>query len=163
MKKSKHFRKDVIMARIIAAIILLVLIGLLIFGISLLKNPSGEGQNSQNSQNTESTENLLPGYQDTEDTSTEEDVPQTENQGEEETPGVEENEDTTYEPEKVFVKTTVTSLRLREEPNTSCATLDRIPEGTTLEVLEQVDIWYKVSYNGKVGYISSTYAKVVEE
>lgn len=161
MKKSKHFRKDVILARIIAAIILLVLIGLLVFGISLLEKPSDENKDSQNSQNTE---NLLPGYQDTQDEGTEEDVPPTENQGEEgNTTGTEENNNNTDVPDKVYIKTTVTSLRLREEPNTSCATLDRIPEGTKLEVIEQVDIWYKVSYNGKVGYVSSTYVEVVEE
>ena len=160
MKKSKHFRKDVILARIIAGVLLLVLIGLIVFGISLLKKTSGDDKNSQN---TENTENLIPGDQDTEDTGTE-DVPQTEDQGaQEDTPGVDENDDTTYEPEKVYVKTTVTSLRLREEPNTNCATLDRIPEGTKLEVIEQADLWYKVIYNGKTGYVSATYVKVVEE
>lgn len=160
MKKSKHFRKDVILARIIASVILLVLIGLIVFGVSLLKKSSGGDKDSQNTQNTQNTENLLPGDQG-EDT---EEVSQTENEGtEEDTTGSEETEDTTDEPEKVYVKTTVTSLRLREEPNTNCATLERIPEGTVLEVIEQVDIWYKVSYNGKVGYVSGTYVKVVEE
>ena len=75
----------------------------------------------------------------------------------------EENDDTTYEPAKTYVKIKVSSLRLREEPNTSCATLASIPKGTKLEVIEKVDIWYKVSYNGKVGYISGTYVEVVEE
>ena len=56
MKKSKHFRKDVIMARVIAGVILLVLIVLLVFGISLLTKTSDEDKNSQNSQNTENTQ-----------------------------------------------------------------------------------------------------------
>ena len=159
MRKSKHFRKDVILARIIAAVILLVLIGLLVFGISLLKKSSGEDKNTQNSQNTEGTENLIPGDSETEEAGTE-DVPQTEDTGVEE--GTEEKDDTT-EPAKTYVKIKVSSLRLREEPNTSCATLASIPKGTKLEVIEKVDIWYKVSYNGKVGYVSGTYVEVVEE
>lgn len=164
MKKSKHFRKDVILARIIAAVILLVLIGLLSLGISLLKKTSDNDKNSQNSQNTESTENAVPGGSDTQEIETEEDTQTEEEPGvTEEEPGTEENSGTTDEPEKVYVKTTVTSLRLREAPNTSCATLARIPEGTKLEVLGQEGVWYKVSYEGKTGYISSTYAKIVEE
>lgn len=161
MRKSKHFRKDVILARIIAAVILLVLIGLLVFGISLLKKSSGEDKNTQNSQNTEGTENLIPGDSETEEAGTE-DVPQTEDTGVDNS--TEENDDTTiYEPAKTYVKIKVSSLRLREEPNTSCATLASIPKGTKLEVIEKVDIWYKVSYNGKVGYVSGTYVEVVEE
>ena len=64
--------------------------------------------------------------------------------------------------EKVYVKTT-TRIRLREEPNTNCTTLDRINGGIKLEVLETLEGWYKVSYNGKIGYISADYANVVEE
>ena len=160
MKKSKHFRKDVILARIIAAVILLILIGLLVFGISLLKKSSGDDNNTQNSQNTQNTENLMPGDSETEEAGTE-DVPQTEDTDVDDS--TEENDDTTYEPVKTYVKIKVSSLRLREEPNTSCATLASIPKGTKLEVIEKVDIWYKVSYNGKVGYVSGTYVEVVEE
>lgn len=163
MKKSKHFRKDVIMARIIAAVILLVLIGLILLAVSLLKKNSGEDKNSQSSQNTQNTESLWPEDQYTEEEGTEA-VPETETEPQEEnTPTVDENDDTTYEPEKVYVRIKVSSLRLREEPNTSCATLASIPKGTKLEVIAQEGIWYKVSYDGKVGYVSGTYVEVVEE
>ena len=160
MRKSKHFRKDVVLARIIAAVILLVLIGLLVFGISLLKKTPGDDKNTQNSQNTQNTENLIPGDSETEETGTE-DVPQTEDTNVD--GSTEENDDTTYEPVKTYVKIKVSSLRLREEPNTSCATLASIPKGTRLEVIEKVDVWYKVSYNGKVGYVNGSYVEVVEE
>ena len=158
MKKSKHFRKDVILARIIAGVILLVLIALLVFGISLLEKSSGDDKNSQNSQNTQNSENLVPGDQDTES----EDIQQTENSEEqEETPGTEENNDTTYEPDKVYVKTTA-QLKLREEPNTKCTVLAYIPAGTKLEVVSPLENWYKVIYNGKTGYVSGAYVKAVE-
>ena len=159
MKKSKHFRKDVIMARVIAGIILIVLIVLLVWGISLLTKSSGDDKNSQNSQNTE---NVVPGDQDSQQQETEEtsQIPESEEQSSE--PGTDENDDTIYIPDKVYVETT-TQVRLRKEPNTSCATLDRINGGTKLEVLETLDGWYKVGYDGQEGYVSATYTKIVEE
>lgn len=155
MKKSKHFRKDVILARVIAGVLLLVLIVLLVLGISLLKKTSGQGKESQN---TEGTQNIPPESQDTEDLSEQgsEDIEDTQGTSSE-------SEDTELEVvPKTYIKTTAT-LRLREEPNTSCETLEHIPEGTTLEVIEKTGIWYKVSYNEKTGYVSSTYVEVVEE
>lgn len=159
MKKSKHFRKDVIMARVIAGIILIVLIVLLVWGISLLTKSSGDDKSSQNSQNTE---NVVPGDQDSQQQETEEtsQIPESEEQSSE--PGPDENDDTIYIPDKVYVETT-TQVRLRKEPNTSCATLDRINGGTKLEVLETLDGWYKVVYDGQEGYVSATYTKIVEE
>lgn len=152
MKKSKHFRKDVIIARVIAGVILLVLIVLLVLGISHLTKSSGDDKNSQNSQNTENTEGIVPGGQDTQEQETEDS----------QLPSESEETDTTYEPDTVYVETT-TQVRLRKEPNTSCATLDRINGGTKLEVLETLDGWYKVNYNGQEGYVSASYAEIVEE
>ena len=162
MKKSKHFRKDVIMARVIAGVILLVLIVLLVFGISLLTKSSSEDKNTQNSQNTENTESILPGGQDTQEQETEETQQPLDTQTQNSEAGPDENDDTVYVPDTVYVKTT-TQVRLRKEPNTSCATLDRIDGGTKLEVLETLDGWYKVNYNGQNGYVSATYTEIVEE
>lgn len=156
MKKSKHFRKDVIMARIIAAVILLVLIGLIVFGVSLLRKSSGNDKNSQNSQNTQNMENEVH-----ENTEGNQQLPSSEIE-DSEVSDSEETEDTGTVEEKVFIETTA-KLRLRKEPNTNCETLDRISSGTRLEVLETLDGWYKVSYNGQEGYVSATYTKIVEE
>lgn len=161
MKKSKHFRKDVILARIIAGVLLIILIVLLAWGISVLTKSSDGDKNSENSQNTE---NLVPEDQDVyQEPETEWDSGQEEStEGQQEMPEVDENQDTIYVPDKVYVETTA-KIRLREEPNTSCATLDRISSGTKLEVLETLDGWYKVNYNGKDGYVSADYVKIVEE
>ena len=157
MKKSKHFRKDVILARVIAALILIVLISLICFGISLLSKSSGDDKNSQSSQNTEHTQDFNSEYQNLNNDDT---------QNEEvETPVIDTSESESTESEsedKIYVKTT-TQVKLRKEPNTNCATLDRIDGGTKLEVLETLDGWYKVIYDGKEGYVSATYAKIVEE
>ena len=160
MKKSKHFRKDVIMARVIAGIILIVLIVLLVWGISLLTKSSGDDKNSQNSQNTEQTQNDDIGIPDTQQDTEDVQIPESEEQSD--VSGPDENDDTIYIPDKVYVETT-TQVRLRKEPNTSCATLDRINCGTKLEVLETLEGWYKVVYDGQEGYVSATYTKIVEE
>lgn len=162
MKKSKHFRKDVIIARVIAGVILLALIVLLVLGISLLSKTSSDDKNSQNSQNTENTESIVPGGQDTQDQEAEDSQLPSESEETDAEPGPDVNDDTTYEPDTVYVETT-TQVRLRKEPNTSCATLARINGGTKLEVLETLDGWYKVNYNGQEGYVSASYAEIVEE
>jgi probable enterotoxin D len=38
-----------------------------------------------------------------------------------------------------------------------------LPNGTKVEIIEVLDGWYKVSYKGHTGYVSSKYVKVVEE
>lgn len=156
MKKSKHFRKDVILARIIAAVILIVLIVLIVLGISLLRKSSDNNKDSQNSQNTQNTENTIQN-----DSEWEQQIPPTESE-DLDVPDSEETEDTGSVEDKIFIETTA-KLRLRKEPNTNCETLDRISSGIRLEVLETLDGWYKVSYNGQEGYVSATYTKIVEE
>lgn len=161
MKKSKHFRKDVIIARIIAALILIALIALIATAVSHFTKPSAD----KDSQNTQNTQDVNIGNQDSEDEDTQnqnsEDQDDTSNDDSNTQQGSENDSDTDVT-EKIYVKTT-TQVRLREEPNTSCTTLDRINGGTKLEVLETLEGWYKVSYNGQTGYVSADYAKIVEE
>ena len=162
MRKSKHFRKDVIIARIIAALILIVLIALIVTVVSHFTKSSG----NKDSQNTQSTQDVNNGNQDSEDKDTQNSEGQNDpsnddpsNEGSNTPQGSEENTDVV---EKVYVKTTA-RIRLREEPNTNCRTLEGINSGVELEVLETLDGWYKVTYNGKTGYVSADYAKIVEE
>ncbi len=151
MKKSKHFRKDVIIARVIAGVLVIVLTALIIFAVSLLTKPSGSDKDTQNTQSTQDVS------KDSESENLEPDVNiDTELESEPETESEAESDD------KVYVKTT-TQVKLRKEPNTECATLDRIDGGTKLEVLETLDGWYKVIHNGKEGYVSADYAEIVEE
>lgn len=157
MKKSKHFRKDVIMARIIAAVLLLVLILLLVFVISLFTKPSGDDKGTQNTQNTQNTQDVKPGIDESEETEELENTEEVQNT--EPDVGIDSEAE---EEDQVYVQTT-TQVKLRKEPNTTCATLDRINGGTKLLVLESLEGWYKVTYNGQTGYVSADYAKIVEE
>lgn len=158
MKKSKHFRKDVIMARVIAGVLVIVLIALLVFAVSLLTKPSGNNNDTQNTQSTQNTQGM---NKDSESEETEpepepEVEPETEPEVEPETEPEENQDDTVY-------VTTTSQVRLRKEPNTECATLVLIEADTKLEVLEKLDGWYKVIHNGQEGYVSATYVEVVEE
>lgn len=159
MKKSKHFRKDVIMARVIAGVIVVLLIALIVLGVSLLTKPSGNDKDTQSTQNTQNTqdvgnENVEPEVDVETEYETESEAEETEVESEEESETVSDG--------KTYVKTT-TQVKLRKEPNTECATLDRIDGGTKLEVLETLDGWYKVIHNGQEGYVSADYANLVEE
>lgn len=153
MKNSKHFRKDVILARVIAAVLVLVLIAIISLAVSLLTKPSGNDKDTQNTQ-VENTNVPESETEETPDVSVEPEDEET--QATEEEPVVESEADG-----QVYVQTT-TQVKLRKEPNTNCATLDRIDGGTQLRVLETLDGWYKVSHNGQEGYVSADYAQVVE-
>lgn len=149
MKKSKHYRKDVILARIIAALLLILVIALISFAVSLFAKPSGQDKDSQKPQNTQG---VKPGSEDPDDQETE---------GGNTEPDV--DIDTENENKKELYVRTTTQVRLRAEANTNCATLDRINAGNVLLVEEVLEGWYKVTYNGQTGYVSADYTEVVEE
>ena len=56
-----------------------------------------------------------------------------------------------------------TSVRMRSQPNTNCNVLGYYSNGVTMSVLGSVKDWYKVSYNGKTGYISAQYMRVTPD
>lgn len=56
-----------------------------------------------------------------------------------------------------------TSVRMRSQPNTNCETLGYYSNGVTMTVLGSVKDWYKVSYNGKTGYISAQYMRITPD
>ncbi len=144
MKKSKHFRKDVIIARIIFAV-LCILIGILVgSGISALKKYAGNNDDTQRPSTQIQTE------VDTQDT---------------QEPPVEPEIDNSEIIDVPVVSYAVptTEIRLRVEPNTNCETLAKIPAGTKLTLIEELDGWYKVSYEGMEGYISADYATIETE
>ena len=60
--------------------------------------------------------------------------------------------------EKTYLVTD--DLNVRESDNTSSSVLTFIPNGTTVTSAEQTSNgWFKVTYNGKTGYVSGTYLK----
>lgn len=62
--------------------------------------------------------------------------------------------------EKMTVKTNGSKLRIRQETNTNCSVLGYIMNGQKVNVIEKTNSsWYKIEYNGIVGYCSATYLK----
>ena len=58
---------------------------------------------------------------------------------------------------------TATTVRLREEPDSSSSTLQLIGLGKTVEILDEEDDWYKVTYDGVTGYIAKDYISVEDD
>ena len=157
MKKSKHFRKDVIIARVIAGVLVILFVLLIVLGISVVTKSSGNNKDTQNTQNTQNTQST----QITPDTSIDV-VPETESQLELEQVTEVESESESVSNDKVYVIST-SQIRLRKEPNTECTTIVLIDSGVKMEVLETLDGWYKVFYDGSEGYVSATYVEIAEE
>lgn len=138
MKRSKHFRKDVILARVIFAILCIVVIALIWMGISTLMNKGKEDE----PQETESQQTEIYDISQIEDVEIVTEI---------------ETEEVVY-----YAKTTA-YVRMRKEPNTNCDVLASVPAGTKTDMLEETDGWYKVSYNGLEGYIRADYVEIIEE
>lgn len=130
--KASH-RKDVIIARIIFAILCVVLLaGIIALGVWLHGKFA-----SQKPQETQITNNAPPA-----DNSN---LP----------PVTEQVEDNVW--------TSTDGLNLREEPNTDCKILVVLETGTKLTLLdEDTDGWAHVSYEGQEGYVSAEYITNVD-
>lgn len=50
-----------------------------------------------------------------------------------------------------------TKLNIRKSASTSSSIIGTLSNNTTVTILEKLNGWYKISYNGTVGYVSSSY------
>ena len=138
MKKSH--RKDVIIARVIFAVVLLLLIALIVGAVIMIRGHMAE-KSAQESQGVIVTENSQE-QQPVVDTQTSEPEITTED---------------TQAPNPV-VQTT-TGVNLRKEPNTECEVLTVLDQGTMLELIGEEDGWAVVDYQGQIGYVKSEYVQ----
>lgn len=58
---------------------------------------------------------------------------------------------------------TASTLNLREGASITSKIIGTIPAGKVVKWLEEVNGWYKVDYNGKVGYVSTKYVSSVPD
>ena len=140
MKKSH--RKDVIIARVIFAVVLLLLIALIVGAVIMIRGHMAE-KSAQESQGVIVTENSQE-QQPVVDTQTSEPEITTED---------------TQAPNPV-VQTT-TGVNLRKEPNTECEVLTVLDLGTMLELIGEEDGWAVVDYQGQIGYVKIEYLQEV--
>ncbi|MBW6431750.1 SH3 domain-containing protein, partial [Patescibacteria group bacterium] len=54
-------------------------------------------------------------------------------------------------------------LNMRSEPNTKSEILKIIPDGTELVALELSGDWYKISYDGKTGWVHKDYVRTFKD
>ena len=140
MKKSH--RKDVIIARVIFAVVLLLLIALIVGAVIMIRGHMAE-KSAQESQGVIVTENSQE-QQPVVDTPTSEPEITTED---------------TQAPNPV-VQTT-TGVNLRKEPNTECEVLTVLDQGTMLELIGEEDGWAVVDYQGQIGYVKIEYLQEI--
>ena len=140
MKKSH--RKDVIIARVIFAVVLLLLIALIVGAVIMIRGHMAV-KSAQESQGVIVTENSQE-QQPVVDTQTSEPEITTED---------------TQAPNPV-VQTT-TGVNLRKEPNTECEVLTVLDQGTMLELIGEEDGWAVVDYQGQIGYVKIEYLQEV--
>lgn len=53
--------------------------------------------------------------------------------------------------------TTSSAVNFRTEATTSSESMGKLNDGTRVAILDEIDGWYKVAYDGKTGYMSSDY------
>ena len=140
MKKSH--RKDVIIARVIFAVVLLLLIALIVGAVIMIRGHMAE-KSAQESQGVIVTENSQE-QQPVVDTQTSEPEITT--------------EDT--QASNPVVQTT-TGVNLRKEPNTECEVLTVLDQGTMLELIGEEDGWAVVDYQGQIGYVKIEYLQEI--
>ena len=140
MKKSH--RKDVIIARVIFAVVLLLLIALIVGAVIMIRGHMAE-KSAQESQGVIVTENSQE-QQPVADTQTSE-------------PEITTEDTQALNP----VVQTTTGVNLRKEPNTECEVLTVLDQGTMLELIGEEDGWAVVDYQGQIGYVKIEYLQEV--
>lgn len=141
MKKSH--RKDVIIARIIFAAMCIALVAIIIGVVTLVRTHRSNKATDTQPQQTQS-ESQIP------DLNLDDviDVPDTQ-------PADTEDLMITY-------MRTTDGVNLRSEPNTDCAIVTVLEQGTQVQMLGEEDGWVKVSYNDQEGYIRADLLTSVE-
>lgn len=136
MKKSH--RKDVIIARIIFAVLCIVLIAIIVGLVMLVQAHKSKVESNpvvRQTQTQTQTQSLVSDP--TEDNSVE--IPQTQTQ-----------ETESFE---ILYMWTTDAVNLRSEPNTECAVVTVLEKGTQVRMIGEEDGWVMVSYNNQEGYI----------
>ncbi len=162
MKKSH--RKDVIIARIIFAFIVVILVALIVFGIKAIMKYRAEkeipiGTESQTTETvpTETAPTELPGEDDNsewivDDTATEDTEQPQETQTTEEEP----------EPAAVTLKA-MYGVNIRAGAGTDNDILGSVPEGDTATLLEERDDgWGYIQYGDLTGYVYLEYFLILD-
>uniref|UniRef100_UPI004057BB57 N-acetylmuramoyl-L-alanine amidase n=1 Tax=Agathobacter sp. TaxID=2021311 RepID=UPI004057BB57 len=131
MKRSKHFRKDVVIARVIFTAICAMILALVISGITALLKNREDKDTDDSEKGSFISESILPGTQ--------------------------QESEANAETERYVV--TAVRVKLRTEPNTDCEVIATLEAGERMVLAEELSGWYKVHYQDTEGFVSADYAK----
>lgn len=146
MKKSH--RKDVIIVRIIFAVVCILLIAVIVGAVLFIRGQRKEDKDDSESQATVETEGNQPHGADDVSGNTQASEPVT---PPEDTQPVELNP----------IMRTTTGVNMRAEPNTGGEVITVLEPGTMLEMLGEEAGWAAVEYQGQIGYVSLDYLEEV--
>lgn len=146
MRKNKHFRSDVVLARVIFLGVCALIMAAIVFIVSLLLGPSEKDRDTENTEGQKIEETQESEGNVTLDTEIESET----------------ESETESEAEIVYYVKPFTEVRFRAEPNTDSTTIAKIPEGTLILLIEELDGWFYVEYEGQQGYISADYAEIIQ-
>ena len=85
-----------------------------------------------------------------------------ENPEDEETNGDAETEKPPVSVNKKGVVKVNSALNMRSGPGSNYGVIGTLRNNDEVEIIKEVDGWYEIKFNGKVGYVSSQYIKVVD-
>lgn len=71
--------------------------------------------------------------------------------------------ETAFKSDAKVVNTSGVGLNLRSAASTSSSVIATLKEGTKLSITAKNGVWYKVNYNGKAGYVHSSYVELIKE
>ncbi len=149
---SKKHRRDVIIARIVFVIFLLVM-GVLIWKLAAWGIEKFIPEQESTQTETETETETQPYFV------IDPNAPTTETEGEPETETQSGTEAGTAE----RTAKVTTGVRMRKEPNTDCEILTVIGEGTEVTVLGEEGEWSQISFGGFTGYVKTEYLEMVEQ
>ena len=58
---------------------------------------------------------------------------------------------------------TGSTVNMRKQPSMSAALVERVPVGSTVEVMEQGELWHHIRWKGKTGYMMCAFLVIDEE
>ena len=183
MKHNKHFRKDVIIARVIFCVTCVIVLGFVTSGVDTLvkkikdsetedlvsesiisesetePNFSIETQSGLETQTESESESESETQTNSELETQQETQTQSELQTQTELESESESEsEADIKPNDLYVVATV-NIKLRQAPSTESEAIVTIPGGNQALFLDELEGWYKVRYQGKEGFISAEFAQ----
>ena len=156
MKRSKHFRKDVIIARLIFCVACAIILALVTFGINTLLEKIKDSETEDSETKDFVSESIMLDTELNVEIET-----QSESESESETQLESESElesEIGPKPNDLYILAS-DNVKLRKQPSMESEEIITIAGGTSVLFLEEQEGWYKVRYQEQEGFISADFSQ----